>query len=169
VHQNGYEWLRRVTTGYAEFRRKFQEMDGVEALHNNTPPIIHRDIKPENLLKLSDGNWVLADFGLAKFAQPSSVSTSFATASGKAMGTSGYAAPEQFRDFRAVCHRADVYSLGVLLWELFSTAWGQIDRSDLELPQNLAAVVLKATDKKATNRHASVQELRRDYLSAINR
>ena len=42
-------------------------MDAVEALHQNRPKLIHRDINPNNLLRLPDGRWVLADFGLAKF------------------------------------------------------------------------------------------------------
>jgi serine/threonine protein kinase len=141
--------------------------DGVEALHQNTPAVVHRDIKPENILRLANGSWAIADFGLAKFLPPSVVSTSFTTGSRKAMGTSGYAAPEQFKDFRSACHTADIYSLGVLVWELFSPAWGQLDRSDTELPDELSRIVLKATEKRTENRYASVMDLRSEFLAAL--
>jgi hypothetical protein len=151
-----------------EARRIIEQiLDGIEALHENTPAVVHRDIKPENVLRLADGTWAIADFGLAKFLPPSVVSTSFNTGSRKAMGTSGYAAPEQFKDFRSACHTADIYSLGVLIWELFSPAWGQLDRSDTELPEPLEKVVLKATEKKPENRQSSVAKLRSDFLAAL--
>lgn len=137
--------------------------DGIEALHQNTPAVVHRDIKPENILRLVNGSWVVADFGLAKFLAPSVVSTSFTTRSRQAMGSSGYAAPEQFKDFRSACHTADIYSLGVLIWELFSPAWGTIDRSDTELSPELETVVLRATEKHPQNRYSSVAELRRQF------
>lgn len=144
-----------------------QMLAGIEALHSNQPPVAHRDIKPENILQLNNGNWVIADFGLAKFLPPISTSHSFATASKKAMGSSGYAAPEQAKDFRSADHRADIYSLGILIWEMFSPAWGTIDRSDTELPDALHRVVIKATDKRPENRHSSISDLRQDFLAAV--
>lgn len=141
--------------------------DGVEALHTNNPPVVHRDIKPENVLRLANGRWVIADFGLAKFLPPVAFSNSFATASKKAMGTTGYAAPEQSKDFRSADHRADIYSLGVLIWELFSPAWGQLDRSDTELPLSLEQVVLKATAKRPEERYSTVHDLRIEFIEGV--
>ena len=71
-------------------------MDAVEALHSNQPKLIHRDVNPNNLLRLPDGRWVLADFGLAKFLSTAPVSTSFQTTTHQGWGTAWYTAPEQY-------------------------------------------------------------------------
>jgi serine/threonine-protein kinase len=135
-------------------------LDGVEALHLHNPTVIHRDIKPDNILCLADGSWVLADFSLAKFLPRAVVTTTFATASRQAWGTHGYSAPEQFQDFKLADHRADVYSLGVLTWELFSPSWPPFDRTCTLLPTSLDKIVLRATDRIRANRYGSVAEMR---------
>jgi len=77
--------------------------------------IIHRDLKPQNVLLDNDGNGFLTDFGIAKLLS----STSALTQGGSAMGTPAYMAPEQWRG-ETVDGRADVYSLGVMLFEMLS-------------------------------------------------
>lgn len=142
-------------------------LDGVEALHLHNPTVIHRDIKPDNILCLADDSWALADFSLAKFLPRAVVTTTFATASRQAWGTHGYSAPEQFQDFKLADQRADIYSLGVLIWELFSPSWPPFDRTCTLLPESLDKVVLKATDRDKAKRHSSVAELRKELLAAM--
>lgn len=144
-----------------------QVLAGVEAVHRSEPPIAHRDIKPENILKLSNGEWVIADFGLAKFLPSIALSNSYATASKRSMGSPGYAAPEQFMDFRSAGQQADIYSIGVLIWELFSPAWGSLDRADTDLPDGLHHVVLKCTDKRPEGRYATIEALRGAFLASL--
>ena len=80
--------------------------------------IVHRDLKPENVLLIADPLGGLRpkvlDFGIAKVADASSV----LTATNSHMGTATYMAPEQFRSAKLVDHRADIYALGCLFFEL---------------------------------------------------
>jgi len=87
---------------------------GLSTAHEHVPRICHRDLKPENIL-LPDGRCDLAkiaDFGIAR-AEDGTVITSW----GGWAGTPRYMAPEQFTDSAHVDHRADIYSLGLILWE----------------------------------------------------
>lgn len=137
-------------------------LNGVEALHQLSPPVIHRDINPKNILRMFDGSWVLADFSLAKFLPPLQVSTSFATETWVAMGTGHYASPEQFRSLTETSVRSDIYSLGWLLWELL-TSEGPFPRSDPSgLPEELETIFLKATNYKPEARYNSVADMRHD-------
>ncbi len=80
--------------------------------------VVHRDIKPENVLVDRAGHVKLADFGLAKLAGHVGVPTF--TRSGEVFGTPHYMAPEQWHGSAGVDHRADIYALGVLLYELLT-------------------------------------------------
>jgi serine/threonine-protein kinase len=78
--------------------------------------VVHRDVKPENMLISKDGLLKISDFGIAK-AQQNMVSI---TRTGATLGTPHYIAPEQIQDFKQVDHRADIYALGVMAYELFT-------------------------------------------------
>ena len=80
--------------------------------------IVHRDIKPENILITKKGQVKIADFGLAKLlgAAPDTA----LTASQMVIGTLNYMAPEQRENSKEVDHRADIYSLGVVFYEMLT-------------------------------------------------
>lgn len=78
--------------------------------------VVHRDMKPANVLVTKDGQVKIADFGLARLLDPSEVALGH-TVTGQVMGTPDYMAPEQKRGM-SVDHRADIYSLGVMLYEM---------------------------------------------------
>ena len=81
--------------------------------------VVHRDIKPENILLDQKGRVKIADFGLAKLAERSGDNFTL-TGTHQVMGTPRYMAPEQMEGSRTVDHRADIYSLGVLLFKVLS-------------------------------------------------
>ncbi|MCG3172780.1 MAG: Serine/threonine-protein kinase PknD [Myxococcota bacterium] len=87
--------------------------------HAHAHAVVHRDIKPENILIDHMGNVKLADFGLAALVDPQRATDNM-TRSQVAMGTFNYMAPEQRRNAKTVDRRADVYSLGVVMYEMLT-------------------------------------------------
>src|SRR5262249_52169930 len=94
-----------------------QICDALQYAHDEG--VVHRDIKPENVLVDRKGRVKIADFGLAKMLDLDPESTRL-TAEGQVMGTPHYMAPEQVRHPLSVDHRADIYSLGVVLYEMLT-------------------------------------------------
>ncbi|GEM_PF-1329662 len=124
--------------------------------------IIHRDIKPENILLDKKGRVKIADFGLAKLLGPERIDHTL-TATHLAMGTLNYMAPEQLENAARVDHRADIYSLGVVFYEMLT---GQVPRGKFDPPSQKApvdarldAVVLRALESDPERRYQRVSEL----------
>ena len=109
---------------------------------------IHRDIKPENILldRAADGRWHvrIADFGITKLLEV----TDF-TATNQVFGTFQYMAPEQHRDAASVDHRADIYSIGVVLYELLT---GQLPQGRFKLPSECGGSIPREADTLITRK-----------------
>lgn len=135
------------------------------ALHSNVPKIIHRDINPNNIIQLPNGRWVLADFGLAKFLGPPIASSKFSTHTQQGWATTYFAPPEQHQYFKNTDERADIFALGVLLWELFSPSWPapQIEKSGL--PGSLDSIFRRAANPEYDDRYHSVEEMAKHFDS----
>jgi serine/threonine protein kinase len=89
----------------------YQITRALHAAHSHRPPIVHRDLKPDNVMYLRDGRVKVMDFGIAKVLQTLAGSTT------QPFGTVQYMSPEHV-DNRSVDGRADLFSLGVLMWEM---------------------------------------------------
>ncbi len=150
-----------------------QICEALVAAHENDPPILHRDIKPGNVLFQKSVPKV-TDFGLAKML---SGGAGLTTTRGM-MGTFRYCSPEQLRDASKVDHRADLWSVGVVLYELLT--WtrpfdkpGDTDPNIMlrvimepprqppyDIPAPVMAVIAKALQKSADERFSSAREMR---------
>jgi serine/threonine protein kinase len=127
--------------------------------------IVHRDIKPENILIDKTGRVKIADFGVAKLQQQARSQADYTlTGTDWVMGTPGYMAPEQMERPTEVDHRADLYSLGVVFYEMLT---GQLPKGRFALPSQkvhidvrLDEVVLKALEHDRELRYQHASEVR---------
>jgi serine/threonine-protein kinase len=105
--------------------------------------VVHRDLKPDNVLVLPDGRTKVLDFGLAGLNHEIVAGAECLTQSNVAMGTANYMAPEQRRDAKHVDHRADLYSFGVMAYELLT---GELPVGRFLPPSRLQAGLDRAWD-----------------------
>jgi eukaryotic-like serine/threonine-protein kinase len=136
--------------------------------------VVHRDIKPANIMRLNDGRIKVADFGIARITSQSK------TATGTVMGTPSYMAPEQLAG-KKVDGRADLFSLGVTLYELLTgekpftgesvatlmfrianEPHPQISTARADLPPGVQAIIDKALQKDPDQRYQRGAEFARD-------
>ena len=126
--------------------------------------VIHRDIKPANILINMEGAVKVADFGLARMHDPAQ--TSGLTQGGMTMGTPDYVAPEALITGMMVDGRADLYAVGVMLYNMLT---GEIPRGFFQLPSEKTGcdgrfdgIVRKAMEQDVVQRYQTSREIRRD-------
>ncbi len=142
--------------------------------HAHSKGIIHRDIKPQNIMLLKDGMIKVADFGIA------SLENDIEENNGEAVGSVHYIAPEQARG-QAPDARSDIYSLGIVIYEMLTGKLPYIGASDVEvavkhmntdpvsprnivpeIPEELERICLKAMNSDINERYQTASELLRD-------
>jgi serine/threonine-protein kinase len=153
-----------------------QLCDGLSYAHEQG--VVHRDVKPDNVFILEDGSVKLLDFGIAK------LTTSTLTRQGDVLGSASYMSPEQVGGSESVDGRADVFSTGVMLYELLTgkkpfegdspTAVivkilkddpTPIDATATALPADVIAAVMKALQKDPANRFQTADAMGRELQS----
>ena len=135
--------------------------DALEYAHEQG--VLHRDIKPANILMDTNGTIKLADFGIAKLGGNDTPDTVL-TQTGGSLGTPQYMAPEQIEKPSEVDHRADIYSLGVVLYEMLT---GELPIGRFAPPSaksdaspGLDSLVFKALEKEREARQQTAAEMR---------
>jgi serine/threonine protein kinase len=159
--------------------------DAVSAAHRQG--ILHRDLKPENVMLTPEGRLKVLDFGLAKLwadapddEDRTTRETQSVTQDGRIVGTVAYMSPEQAQGL-PVDHRSDVFSLGILLYEMATGERPFQGRTNLsvlssvlkdaprpiherreDVPRPLARMIQRALEKRPEDRYQSTTDLRRD-------
>jgi serine/threonine protein kinase len=145
-----------------------QVCDALQYAHDEG--FIHRDIKPENILLDSKGRVKIADFGLARLV---GLTPTYLTLTGscEVMGTLYYMAPEQLQRKHSLDHRADLYSLGVVFYEMLT---GELPVGRFAPPSQRARVdgrldpiVLRALAREPENRHQDAAQIKREVEAAM--
>lgn len=138
-----------------------QLCDALQYAHDEG--IVHRDIKPENILLDKKGRVKIADFGLAKLIQPNAEELRL-TGSKQILGTLNYMAPEQIEGRSNIDHRADIYSMGVVLYELLT---GELPLGRFAAPSEknnldvrLDDVVLRTLEKEPQRRYQNASDVK---------
>ncbi|MFN0019175.1 MAG: protein kinase domain-containing protein [Pirellulaceae bacterium] len=169
---------RELRTSQAHVRRCAEIVrDAAQALaHAHDQGVVHRDIKPDNLLLDRKGKVHLIDFGVARFFEDQAV-----TYTGQLVGTPLYMSPEQVTGRGAIDARTDIYSLGLVLYELL-TLRPPVEATNREnllrnivtkplspvvwrnaaVPEALSRIIHRATQKDPDQRYATATELATD-------
>jgi len=181
AHYDGESLKQRLERGPLQVRTAFEiaghVASGLARAHR--AGIIHRDIKPGNVMITKDGFLKIVDFGVAKLADATRVTKTAYT-----VGTVAYMSPQQATG-NEVDNRADIWSLGVLLYEMLVgsrpfegdiyeallyavTHKDPVSPHELnpDIPETVSAIVMKCLEKDVESRYASAEELMRDMDSA---
>jgi serine/threonine protein kinase len=152
-----------------------QMLDVLEYVHSNK--LVHRDIKPSNFMIRKDGLLKLLDFGIAKNLDRHSAEYTMTDPNMK-MGTVAYMSPEQVKNTSTVTHQTDIYSLGVVLWQMVESKppydLSTTSRFDIEtrivtepLPKTKTHwdwIIEKSTFKNVASRYKSIMDIRSELI-----
>ena len=155
-----------------EIRQLLLQMLGA-MIYVHDQGLVHRDIKPSNFMITPEGKVKLMDFGIAKQLNPGSPEYT-STGTNQQMGTAMYMSPEQIHETRNVTVQSDIYSMGVVLWQMVTglkpydmgtLSTFQLQTKIVTEPLPLTntvwdAVIRRATEKEVSNRFGSAKEFK---------
>jgi tRNA A-37 threonylcarbamoyl transferase component Bud32 len=171
---DGVNLRQLIRTGHIQPREALQIVpqicDALQFAHDEG--IVHRDIKPENILLDKRGRVKIADFGIAKLLSGKAADYTL-TGPWQVMGTAHYMAPEQMAKPQEVDHRADIYSLGVVFYELLT---GQLPLGRFAPPSKkvhidvrLDDIVLRALESEPERRYQHVSDVKTEVETIIGK
>ena len=150
--------------------------------HAHSKGVIHRDIKPQNIMLLKNGLIKVADFGIAKLPD-----TDTFTVTDQAIGTVNYISPEQAMNKESIDERSDLYSVGVLMYELscgelpftgdtpVAVAYKHVNEAPkspreikTDMPQGLEQIIMRAMEKSPDMRYQSARQML-NHISALKK
>ena len=134
--------------------------------------VIHRDIKPGNVMVSPTGQVKVADFGLAKLLSEDQNPDDSLTLTGVVMGTPAYMAPEQLKSVANVDNRADIYSLGIMFYEMLTgqRPAGRVEapsNSNRQLNESIDEIVLKAMEAEPERRYQQAVNMKTDIEQTV--
>ncbi len=167
------------------YQLALQILNAIDYAHSNN--IIHRDLKSDNIIisRLNNEYVVkILDFGIAKVIHESDTLSTELTRTGMVLGTPSYMAPEQAKgELSKVGPRSDIYSLGVIFYQMLSgdlpfhsdTPWGLLHmhiyehpvplrKRNMKTPKALEHIIMKCLEKEPEHRFASVAELKKQIM-----
>jgi serine/threonine protein kinase len=153
-----------------------QMLDAVGYVHEQK--LVHRDIKPSNFMLDKSGRVKLMDFGIAKNTDPNAAEYT-QTGTGMQMGTPMYMSPEQIKETNSVSAQSDIYSLGVVLWQMVTgkKPYNTNNLSNFELQTKIVteklaetqtiwdSIIQKATEKNSLNQYENCVKLKDDLFA----
>jgi tRNA A-37 threonylcarbamoyl transferase component Bud32 len=156
--------LGTLLSSYATKGRAFPPADALRIIREvggaldyaHSRSVIHRDVKPSNIILNDEGRAILADFGLALFAETGT--------RGEIFGTPQYIAPEQAISSANAVPQSDLYALGVILYEMFT---GRLPFNAKEPSAEVEAVILKALAKDPADRYETGEALAQALEQAL--
>ena len=173
-----YISIKKVLSWQEAVRFAMEICSGLSAAHSHG--IVHRDIKPHNIIVTEDGQVKVTDFGIARM-----VSSSTLSANESVLGSVHYFSPEQARG-RYVDHKTDIYSLGIVLYEMLSghvpydgdtnveVAMKHIEANpkslceiNPDIPKAVEMITFKAMKKETVSRYQSVDTMREDLKAVL--
>ena len=175
--------LKELLESYGKMEKKDclellgQMVSALDYVHNQG--YVHRDVKPSNFMVTNKGNVKLLDFGIAKdLGEEAMIRTQTGTAP---MGTPMYMSPEQIKEVSKVERQTDIYSLGVVLWQMLSgdKPYQGVTLSDFDLKYKIVheplkrlgnefdEIISKATEKQVEYRYKTCEEMWRAVVKSL--